>query len=308
MEVTASCTKDSKRIQELEGDPTLMKCEELALLERKFVLVVSADYQMAKLVPYWGLSPQPASTYYLQKLSHDIFGVVNHGTNKSRVYLFDKRVGPKNTDHTVSYLTHLVTELPPWIRRLHLFLDNTCSTNKNWNTMAWASEMVQHGKLDFIRILFLIAGHTKFTPDLLFSKIAATYKSDVFNTKELQEVITVYADVVVDCGEIVCDWRTNMAKYSKFPGIRSLHDFVFVKHLVSGTVVSKVRKLCHIGAFEKSTIKIQAGHDVSENAIPDETESYFRMNKLRTLSETKVSHLKQMSTSFIPRDRWLSFL
>ena len=58
MEVTASCTKDLKRIQELEADPTLMEGEEeLAVLKRKFVLVVSADYQMAKLVPYWGLSP-----------------------------------------------------------------------------------------------------------------------------------------------------------------------------------------------------------------------------------------------------------
>lgn len=151
----------------------------MAVLKCNFVPVVSADYQMAKLVPYWGLSPQPGSTYYLQKLSHDIL-VVNHGTNKSSVYLFDKRVGPKNTNHMVSYLTHYIAQLPKWICRLHLFLDNTCTTNKNWYTMAWASEMVQQGRLDFIRICFLIAGHTKFTPDILFSKIAQTYnKSDV---------------------------------------------------------------------------------------------------------------------------------
>ena len=88
-------------------------------------------------------------------------------------------------------------------------------------------------------------------------EVAQSYnKNDVFNNKELHEVINLYVDVTIDCGEIVFDWRTNLSKYSKFPGISSLHDFVFVKHLVSGTVVSKVRTFCHFGAFEKSTINL----------------------------------------------------
>lgn len=78
------------------------------MLKHRFNPVVSADCQMSKLVPYWGMSAQPGSTYYLQKLSHDILGIVNHATNKSAVYLFDERVGPKNTDHTVSYITHFI--------------------------------------------------------------------------------------------------------------------------------------------------------------------------------------------------------
>ena len=154
MEVTERCTKEWKRIVELEEHTSLEadQEQELATLKHTFNLVISADYQMAKLVPYWGYSPQPGSTYYLQKLSHDIFGIVNHGSNASTVYLLDERVGPKNTDHTVSYLTHFLLQLPDWIRRIHLFLDNTCSTNKNWYSMAWAFEMVQQGKLDFARI------------------------------------------------------------------------------------------------------------------------------------------------------------
>ena len=152
VEVTEHCEKEWKKIIELEAKPTLEdnEKEELEVLKHNFNLVVSADYQMSKLVPQWGLSPQPGSTYYLQKLSHDIFGVVNHATTKSTVYLFDERVGPKNTDHTVSYVSHFIAELPLWVCRLHLFLDNTCSTNKNWYTMAWASKLIQQGKLDFI--------------------------------------------------------------------------------------------------------------------------------------------------------------
>ena len=67
-----------------------------------------------------------------------MFGIVNHATDKSAVYIFDKIIGPKNTDHTVSYLTHYLTSLPDFVHRLHLFLDNVPSTNKNCFTMAWA--------------------------------------------------------------------------------------------------------------------------------------------------------------------------
>ena len=57
-------------------------------LKKSFKVVIAADYQMCKLVPYWGLSAQPGSTYYLQKLNHDVFGIVNHAQKVSTVYLF----------------------------------------------------------------------------------------------------------------------------------------------------------------------------------------------------------------------------
>ncbi len=76
--------------------------ETLAGLKNKFTTVIGADYQMTKLTPYWGSSAQPGAT---QKLTHDLFGIVNHATGLSTVYLFDERAGPKNTDHTISYLT-----------------------------------------------------------------------------------------------------------------------------------------------------------------------------------------------------------
>ena len=152
--VTVQCADEWKEILDLVEKPCLTETEstELATLKHKFNLVLSADYQMGKLVPYWGESPQPGSTYYFQKLNHDVFGIVNHASNKAAVYLFDERIGPKNTYHTLSYLTHYLTGLPDFVRRLHLFLDNASSTNKNCFTMAWAMEMIQQGNLDFIRV------------------------------------------------------------------------------------------------------------------------------------------------------------
>ena len=238
-----------------------------------------------------------------------MFGIVNHVTNKAAVYLFDERISPKNTDHTVSYLTHYLAGLPDFVRWVHLFLDNASSTNKNCFTMAWAMEMIQQGKLDFIRVSFMIPGHTKFVPDLLFSKISKTYnKSDVFTTEELQKVILPYAEVIVDDGSIVSDWRNKLSKYSKFSGIRSLYDFLFVKNSATGKVVSKVRKLCYTGSYTNSTIHLQSDRSFDENVLCTEDDTYKEKNCTKQISATKLANLKHMYTTFISNKRWLSFL
>ena len=312
VEVTTRCTSEWKEIQELEQRATLNddEKEKLAALKNKFNLVLCADYQMCKLVPYWGMTAQPGCTYYLQKLNHDLFGIVNHGSNSSAVYLFNETVGPKNTDHTVSYLGDYISKLPPWIKRIHLFLDNASSTNKNFYAMAWAMEMVQQEKVSFLRLSFLIAGHTKFSPDLLFSRIAQTYnKSDVFMTAELGEIVARYATVVIDDGTMVCDWRSVLTKYSKLPGIRSLHDFIFTKNPVTQKVVAKVRSKCFEGRFDNATINVVRGRDMHEIVIPDPVnESYAGLGKVRQLTESKRKHLEQMYRDFIPANRRLPFL
>lgn len=75
--------------------------ETMAVLKHRFNLALSADYQQRKLVPYWGMSDQSGFIYYLQKMNHDLFGVVNHGDSSNAVYRFDETVGPKNTDHPI---------------------------------------------------------------------------------------------------------------------------------------------------------------------------------------------------------------
>ena len=108
------------------------------------------------------------------------------------MYLFDERIGPKNTDHTVSFLTHYwrtISQQHPWIHRLAIFLDNATSTNQNKYLFSWAREMVSCGELEHIHISFMIAGHTKFAPDQLFSTIGCAYKTeDVFTINDLKSI------------------------------------------------------------------------------------------------------------------------
>ena len=49
---------------------------------------------MNKLFPYWGRSPQPGQTYYLQKVSY-VFGVVDHREGGGHVYHVSEIYGPK---------------------------------------------------------------------------------------------------------------------------------------------------------------------------------------------------------------------
>jgi hypothetical protein len=95
------CAAEWAEIRDLERSTSLTDEEEerLAVLKNKFTVTIAADYLMSKLVPYWGLNPQPGSTYYLQKLSHAVYGIVNNATSESTVYLLDETVGPK--DHTI---------------------------------------------------------------------------------------------------------------------------------------------------------------------------------------------------------------
>ena len=109
-------------------------------------------------------------------------------------------------------------------------MDSACSINKNFYILGWASKMVQQGKFDYIRILFFIAGHIKFAPDVLFSKVFLSFsKSDGFTTIKLGDIAGRYSSVVIDEGDLVFQWQSSLAtKYSALPGIHDLHYFVIV--------------------------------------------------------------------------------
>ena len=183
----------------------------------RFTLVLSADYQQAKLTPYWGQSPQPGSTYYLMKHSTEIFGIVDHRNDSGHTFLFSEQFGPKNTDHTVSFLEKYIKSVQdayPWIERLLLFLDNATSTNKNRYLISWAMEMVEQEIVSSVHICFLVAGHTKFTPDRLFASCSKTYnKHDVFNEEELGKLYSQHSQVNVSSGDDIHPWREALFEW-----------------------------------------------------------------------------------------------
>jgi hypothetical protein len=67
-----------QHIENLLSTRTKAKFDRLKLQELKeqLVFTFSLDYQQSMLIPHWGFSPQLRYTYYLRKLSHNIFGIV----------------------------------------------------------------------------------------------------------------------------------------------------------------------------------------------------------------------------------------
>ena len=275
--------------------PSQSEREELQSAHHCFTLTISADYQQSKLIPSWGRTKQPGSTYYLQKVSHDILGIVDHSSDESTVYLFDERIGPKNTDHTVSFLTHFwhtTSQQHPWIHRLAIFLDNVTSTNKNKFLFSWAMEMVSSGELDHIHISFMIAGHTKFAPDRLFSTIGCAYKTeDVFTIGDLKSICDKSATCYIETGERVLTWRSTLGeKYSDLP---KYHDFLVVK-AHDGRVVMKVRENCFSGTWKDSPLRMR---DLSVTGVPTET---YKETQTKSFTAEKMANMVIMYDRFIP--------
>ena len=76
-------------------------------------------------------------------------------------------------------------KVPGWVNRIHIFLNNAGSTNKNQYFMAAVFEVVQQQIFSFFHVSFMIVGHTKFAPDRLFALCAKSfYSSDVFNERD----------------------------------------------------------------------------------------------------------------------------
>ena len=140
------------------------------------------------------------------------------------VSVFGEQIGAKNSDHTVSLLHHNVRnsgQVPTWVRRERIFLDNPTSTNKNRYIVAWVMELVQQQELDYIRIAFLITGHTEYAPDRMFASIGSSYlHSDVFNIDELVAVANNFSAAEKETGENVRHWRKPLEeKYTELQGI-----------------------------------------------------------------------------------------
>ncbi len=140
------CYTLSNNIQALQQKKRKTEQEKSKLneLTKQIIYTLSLDYQQSKLTPHWGFSPQPSETYYLRKLSHNIFGIVDHATDKNNVYVLDERIaGAKNGNMTVSLVNHYVAKtVPHWVQHLCLFMDNG-ATNKNQFMIQWAMELAE---------------------------------------------------------------------------------------------------------------------------------------------------------------------
>lgn len=134
-----------------QQDLTPDKSAELEKLQTKFSAFISADYMMGKNLPHWGESAQPSKTYYMMKLVCDVFGIIDHASNKRYTYLCGEcAAGSKSTDHTLAFFHHFIQMyIDKWVRHITLCLDNT-RICKNQYLVAWAVELLEKKRFDSV--------------------------------------------------------------------------------------------------------------------------------------------------------------
>lgn len=272
--------------------------KQLKRLQDTFSAFVSADYMMSKNLPFWGESPQPAKTYYQMKLVCDVFGIVDHSKKASNhTYICDElAAGPKNTDHTISFLHHFIdTQIDSWVKNVTFCLDNAKICKCKY-LLAWADHIVNQGRFKSIRFFYLVVGHTKFEPDRLFSSIARTfYTRDVFCIEMLQAIALLYSSSHVFTSKQIFQWRSALEeKYIALTGINSLHDFIILKE--SSVVTLKVRSQCYKGIYEGATIrKSDFDSTVNCNSVSYEFNA-------PTLTDQKWQQLSEQHNRYIKAD------
>ena len=94
--------------------------------------------------------------------------------------------------------------------------------------------------------------------------------------------------------------------YSNLPRIRDLHDFVAVA-VPPNKIVMKVRGKCYSGTLCDSPTKVKKDFVSTDLCIPRVTDSYKARGNLRSLTDSKLGHLKQMYANFIAEEKWPDF-
>jgi hypothetical protein len=311
-------TKKSRSLyhqfEELQKVESLVSKTNLQVLKRQIIFSLSLDYQQSKLTPHWGIEAQPSETYYLRKLSHNIFGVVDHTLLKKAVYVLDERVGgAKNANMTVSLVDHYIHQnIPYWARHLCFFMDNG-ATNKNQFIIQWAMELVERSDYDTIRMCFFVPGHGKNDVDRRIERISHAFdNNDVFVTNHLltliQETIGSTGTCIQASNRDIVDWKSLLVtKYTSLKDIKNYRDFL-VKRNVKGKVVVYCKECCYTGNYIHKELLKENINEVLDLMEESKKFTYEAKGMSQNLSQEKVTDLIKMYDKFIDPSLRPSFL
>ena len=188
-----------------------------------------------------------------------------------------------------------ISQQYPWLRCLAIFLDNATSTNKNHYLFAWAMEMVRNGELEHVHISFMIADHTKFTPDRLFSNWQCIQSSWCIHNPWATSTVCSNSWHLCRRWKACSDRHVLLGiKYSDLPGVHKLHDFIVRQH--NGEIVMKVWQHCFTGAWKESPLHV-IQPDIQ--GVPATTYK----EKTRHPSAEKMANMITMYDRFIAPDQ-----
>ncbi|XP_055076286.2 uncharacterized protein [Misgurnus anguillicaudatus] len=185
---------------------------------------------------------QPGPTYFLTPRKCGLFGISCEGLQKQVNYLIDEGMSSaKGSNEVISYMHHFFGNFGVGETEVDLHCDDCSGQNKNnfmlWY-LAWRAGHKLHDKID---LHFLIAGHTKFSPDCGFGLIKQAYKKTTVNTlADIAEVVEKSSPVShLNIPQLVgtaegkvlvqtFDWQHHLSRhFRRLPQIKSYHHFSF---------------------------------------------------------------------------------
>ena len=154
-------------------------------------------------------------------------------------YLIDESVATgKGANATISFLHDFFQNHGAGETIAHLHADNCGGQNKNSYVLWYLCWRIIHKLHEQVNYSFLVAGHTKFSPDwcfgLLKQKLRRTFVSSLFDIIQATDKSTLTG---VNCGKLVGlhdgtvlvkmhDWAFHLGRYfKKITGVSKFHHF-----------------------------------------------------------------------------------
>ena len=135
------------------------------------------SFAFAQQIHYLANPKQPGPIYFKTPRKCGVFGVMAEALPQMALFLLDEAVETGKGDNTViSFIDFFFTNMGLKESECHLHVDNCVGQNKN-NAMLqyllWHVMKERHRK---ITLSFLVAGHTKFSPDWCFGMLKKCFR------------------------------------------------------------------------------------------------------------------------------------
>jgi len=229
------------------------------------IKVYSFDFKSNILIP--SSTYQPNLYYFKSKLNSYCFDIADELEGNHYIKIFSELTCDKTADSICTFLyQHLLSNNADHII---FWADNCAAQNKNKYVIAFIHLMVELNFCKTIRLKFMIAGHTHFSPDRSFgwiskkqnacdlftvddvvdlcnsssTSISAEKYEDFYNWREYFEVNYNTVDNISKCGEFCVDHRKlgyvfqseKLLNSTVYPEIEKYDSCLHLTHDKSGT-------------------------------------------------------------------------
>jgi len=195
----------------------------------------SFDFAQQIFIP--NSSQQVGPLYFLVPYKLALFGIMCEPLSRMVMYVIpEAALVSKGSNMVISLLHHFLLKYGGGVNQIFLNADNCVGQNKNNSVLQYMMWRVATGMNSSIELAFMVAGHTKFSPDYGFGIFKRLYRNADVNSIEdvcnlisrskllmAEPVGTEQGDVLIPC----FDWQSKFVSLGKVLGIKQLHHFAF---------------------------------------------------------------------------------